>query len=143
MTNSVHNFPLLILQNPHRQIALATRVDGIKLYRIREALPSLNGSSIDIIVQKSQVDLPEAIKKILMDIAEIVADIDIIRDTVAIESLREHTEKEESLLFANPEIAIEWNYEKNGDLRPEFFLPNSQKTFGGNAIKAMSGEQKY
>ena len=101
--------------------------DGIKLYRIREALPLLNGSSIDLIVQKNQLDLPEAFKRILMDITGIVADVDIIRDTISIESLREHIEKEESLLFANPQIAIEWNYERNGTLRPEFFLPNSQK----------------
>ena len=101
--------------------------DGIKLYRIREALPSLNSSSIDLFVQKNQQDLPEAIAKILMDITGIVVDIDILRDMVAIESLREHLDKEESLLFANPEIASEWNYEKNGALRPEDFLANSQK----------------
>ena len=41
--------------------------------------------------------------------------------------MREYTEKENSLLHSNPEIAKEWNYEKNGNLRPEHFLANSSK----------------
>ena len=41
--------------------------------------------------------------------------------------MREYTEKENSLLYSNPEIAKEWNYEKNGNLRPEHFLANSSK----------------
>ena len=54
-------------------------------------------------------------------------DIDIKRDAIAIENLREYTEKENSLLFSNPQVASEWNYDKNGDLKPEHFTANSNK----------------
>jgi len=39
--------------------------DGIKLYRIREGLFSLNDTSIDYVVQKNQKDLPQILEKIL------------------------------------------------------------------------------
>lgn len=101
--------------------------DGIKLYRIREGLPSLNDSSIDYIVQENQVDLSKTLEEILSKIIGTNIDIDIKRDLIAIENLREYTEKENSLLFSNPEIAKEWNYEKNGNLKPEHFASNSNK----------------
>ena len=41
--------------------------------------------------------------------------------------MREYTEKEISLLATNPELAKEWNYEKNGSLKPEHVLANSMK----------------
>ena len=101
--------------------------DGIKLYRIREGLPSLNDSSIDYVVQKNQKDLSKILEDALSKITETNIDIDIERDAIHIENLREFTEKENSLLFSNPEIAKEWNYEKNGGLKPEHFLANSDK----------------
>ncbi len=101
--------------------------DGIKLYRIREGLPLLNDSSIDYVVQRNQEDLSKILKLLLSEIAETIVDVDLKRDAIAIENLREYTEKENSLLFTNPEIAKEWNYEKNGILKPEHFAANSHK----------------
>lgn len=101
--------------------------DGIKLYRIREGLPILNDSSIDYVVQRNQEDLSKILKILLSEIIETIVDVDLKRDAIAIESLREYTEKENSLLFANPEIAKEWNCEKNGNLKPEHFAANSHK----------------
>ena len=101
--------------------------DGIKLYRIREGLPSLNDSSIDYVVQRNQEDLAKILKLLLSEITENIVDVDLKRDNTAIENLREYTEKEISLLFSNPKIAKEWNYEKNGNLRPEHFSANSHK----------------
>ena len=101
--------------------------DGIKLYRIREGLPSLNDSSIDYVVQKNQKDLSKILAKVLADIVGIDVDVDIKRDSIAIENLREYIEKETSFLFSNPEISKEWNYEKNGKLKPEHFAVNSNK----------------
>lgn len=101
--------------------------DGIKLYRIREGLPSLNDSSIDFAIQKNQKDFPKVLKKILSEIAKTNVDIDLERDNFEIENLREYTEKENSLLFSNPTLAKEWNYEKNGNLRPENVSKNSSK----------------
>ncbi len=101
--------------------------DGIKLYRIREGLPSLNDSSIDYIVQENQVDLLKTLEEILSKIIGTNIDIDIKRDLIAIENLREYTEKHNSILFSNPKIANEWNYEKNGNLKPEHLSTNSNK----------------
>ena len=103
--------------------------DGIKLFRIREELPPLNDSSIDYIVQKNQKDLSKTLKELLSILIGTSADINIKRDAIDIENLREHTEKETSLLYSNPELAKEWNYEKNGILKPENFTPNSAKKF--------------
>ena len=100
---------------------------GICLYRIREGLPPLNDSSIDFIVQKGQRDLSQILQTGLNEIIGIYVDVNLKRDAIAIENLREYSEKENSLLFSNPEIAKEWNYEKNGNLKPEHFMPNSNK----------------
>ena len=102
-------------------------MDGIKLYRIREGLAPLNDSSTDFVVQRNQEDLSKILKLLLSEITGTVVDVDLKRDYIAIENLREYTEKETSLLFSNPAIAKEWNYEKNGNLKPEHFAANSHK----------------
>lgn len=101
--------------------------DGIRLFRIREGLPFLNDTSTDYIIQKDQKDLSKIVEKLLMEITGIDMDVNLMRDTIEIENLREHTEKESSLLFSNPTVINEWDYEKNGDLKPAFFLANSNK----------------
>ena len=101
--------------------------DGIKLFRIREGLLPLNDSSIDYVVQENQKDLSNVLETILSEIVGTSVVIDIKRDAIAIENLREYTEKENSFLFSNQEIAKEWNYEKNGNLKPEHFAANSNK----------------
>ena len=102
-------------------------MDGIKLYRIREGLAPLNDSSTDFVVQRNQEDLSKILKLLLSEITGTIVDVDLKRDYIAIENLREYTEKETSLLFSNPAIAKEWNYEKNGNLKPEHFAANSHK----------------
>jgi len=106
---------------------LKCKKDGIKLYRLREGLPSLNDYSIDYILDKHQKDLAKVIQKVLSEIIGIKVDIDVQRDAIEIENLREYTEKENSLLHINPTLAKEWNYERNGSLRPEHILANSGK----------------
>ncbi len=101
--------------------------NGIKLYRIREGLESLNDSSLDYVVQTKQKDLSEILKKVLSEIIGMDIDVDLKKDAVAIENLREFTEKNNSILFLNPKLAKEWNYEKNGKLKPEHFAANSNK----------------
>ena len=106
---------------------LKCQKDGIILYRIREGLPPLNDSSIDYVVQKGQRDLSQMLQKVLFDITKIYVDVNLERDIVAIENLREHTEKECSLMLSNPELTKEWDYIKNGNLRPEYVATNSGK----------------
>ena len=101
--------------------------DGIKLYRLREELSPLNDSSIDCVVKKGQKDLSTILEEVLSEIIGTSIDVNLERDGIAIENLREYAEKEGSLLFSNPEIAKEWNYEKNANLKPEHFTPNSNK----------------
>ena len=101
--------------------------DGIKLFRVREGLSSLNDSSIDYIIHKRQKDLSEVLGELLKEIIGFDIDIDLKRDVVLIENLREHMEKECSILIANPEVSNEWNYEKNILLKPEDFSANSNK----------------
>ncbi len=101
--------------------------DEITLYRIREGLPLLNDSSLDYIAKTNQKDLPLIFQKILSEIIGISIDINFERDAIAIESLREFIEKGNSLLSSNPKMANEWNYERNGNLKPEQFTANSGK----------------
>ena len=101
--------------------------DGIKLYRIREELPPLNDSSVDYVVQKNQKNLSKILAQILGEIIGRSVDIDIEKDVIDIESLREYTEKQHSLVFSNLEIAKEWNYERNGELKPQNISANSNK----------------
>ena len=101
--------------------------DGIQLYRIRESLPSLNSTSIDYLIQNQMQDLPRVIQEILQNITTNTIDIDLKRDFTEIENLRIYTEKEKSLLQSNPDLAKEWDYEKNGSLSPANFAVSSGK----------------
>ena len=101
--------------------------DGIVLYRIREELPGLNDYSIDYVIQRNKVDLSKVIKKLLSKICKLDIDVDVQRDSSEIANTREYLAKKDSLLIQCPEIAEEWNYEKNGKLRPEHVKPNSNK----------------
>ena len=101
--------------------------DGIKLYRLREGLPVLNDTSIDYIVQEKQKNLTQVIQKILFEILGVNIDVDLQRDNIAIENLREYAEKINSLLYKNPILAKEWNYERNGKLKPENVTIGSEK----------------
>ena len=103
------------------------KADGIILYRIRQGLPSLNDSSIDYLVQENQKNLEIILTEVLSIIIETDVDVDLSRDSIEIENLREYTEKSNSILFSQPEIAKEWNYEKNGNLKPEHVTANSTK----------------
>ena len=101
--------------------------DGITLYRIREGLPSLNDSSIDYLIQSNQKGLSTVLQIILCEIVKRKVVVDLGRDSIAIENLCVYTKKESSFLSLNPEISREWNYEKNGNLKPEHFTANSGK----------------
>ena len=101
--------------------------DGIILYRIREGLPPLNDSSIDYIVHKGQRNLSQILRKVLCEIIGTCVDVHLERDAIAIENLRQYTEKELSLLYTNPKLSLEWNYDKNGNLKPEHVAANSGK----------------
>ena len=116
--------------------------DGIKLYRIREELLPLDDGSIDFVVHKKQNDLQKILEQILSEIIGMRVEIDLKKDTIDIENLREYTEKENSLLFSNLEIAKEWNYERNGNLKPQNLMPNSNKKVWWKCSKGHEWEAK-
>ena len=101
--------------------------DGILLYRIRENLPALNDRSIDYIVRNKQTDLEKILKEIISKITGNDIEVDLKKDAISIDNLRLYTEKENSFFFYNHKVSQEWNYEKNGKLKPENFLSNSCK----------------
>ena len=114
-------------ENSDLEKNLKCKKDGIKLYRIREELPSLNDTSDDYIVKRNRSDLSEIIQKVLFDICKIDVDVDVQRDYIAIENLREHLTQVRSILHTNPLLAKEWNYERNGNLLPEHVTSSSHR----------------
>ena len=76
---------------------------------------------------KSTEDLTIIIIKLLNDLGVKKVDVNIERDLEEIYSKVEYIKKKESLASIYPEIAKEWNYEKNGKLMPEQIAPKSSK----------------
>ena len=56
-------------------------------------------------------------------------DIDIERDRNQIYALYIQTEKENSIVAKMPDVAKQWDYEKNGDIKPEYIPCTSGKKF--------------
>jgi hypothetical protein len=106
---------------------LKCKHDAITLYRLREGLPALNDSSIDCIVDRNQKNLAEVIQKLLSEIMGFNIEIDLKRDSIQIENLREYDEKANTLLLLRPSLVKEWNNEKNGALKLEYFKVNSHR----------------
>lgn len=101
--------------------------DGITLYRIREGLLPLNDSSIDYVIERNQKDLPKVIETVISNITGTGIEVNLNGDAIDIEGMRELSEKTSSISCINPEVAKEWNYEKNGSLMPDSFTANSNK----------------
>ncbi len=100
--------------------------NGITLYRFREnELGSLNDSSIDIICYEKE--FPQKLTELIEKLYHTILDIDLDRDFAKINEYREFKEKENSLVVMNPELAAEWNYERNGKLKPEHVTRSSGK----------------
>ena len=92
---------------------------GIRLIRIRES--GLEKLSDCICVMRDGNDdysLNKVIEEVMAQLDIRKPDIDIKRDRFEIYSLIDLSDKENSLQNRFPEIAAEWNYEKNGKLTP-------------------------
>ncbi len=74
----------------------------------------------------SDKGLEDALKRI-MGLLNVSIDVNIERDRAEIFTSFINMEKEQSLLALNPKLATEWNYEKNGDLKPDMVTANSNK----------------
>ncbi|MBQ9355282.1 MAG: hypothetical protein IJT84_06350 [Clostridia bacterium] len=110
---------------------------GIKLIRIREG-ENFNCKGIaDSCYHKENLDkkqnLQDLITVVLMDLTMwtrktpyLHFTVNIERDTFEIRKYMMDLSKN-SLAIVNPELSKEWYYEKNGDLTPKMFLPNSSQ----------------
>ena len=108
--------------------------NGIRLIRIKEGDSDnvLNG----IIYVKYQND-HNYLKWVINEILKLCdkekyieqLDIDIERDRNQIYALYIQSEKENSIVARIPEVAKQWDYEKNGDIKPEYIACTSQKKF--------------
>ena len=65
--------------------------------------------------------------ELLMSFLNKKIDIDLSRDRSDIYSLFVNDQKIKSLLNLNPQLAEEWNYDKNGKLKPDMVTANSHK----------------
>lgn len=119
--------------------------NGIRLIRIKEG--DNNNVSDGIIYVKYQNDhnyLKWVINEILKlcDKEEYIEqlDIDIERDRNQIYALYIQSEKENSIVARAPEVAKQWDYEKNGDIKPEYVSCTSHKKFYWRCEKGHSWE---
>ena len=89
---------------------------GITLYRIRELLPSLDDSSIDIYCDTKNLD--SIVTDLIFSIYGINIDVNFKRDYLLINDLRIFSEKQNSLAVKNTELASEWHPYKNKAVTP-------------------------
>ena len=103
--------------------------NNITLYRLREVpLTSLNDTSIDIECLPNNKDLSRAISVLIKKIFDKEENVDVPKNIIEIENLREHHWIKNSLLEKFPEIALEWHPTKNGDLKPSTFSCGSNRS---------------
>lgn len=120
----------------------------IQLIRLREeGCPIIEKyGSKEIIVQ----DLDDAIKELLSLISSqcgvsINIDVNTKRDRQTILAEYRSSKQEQSIKVTHPQVASEWCYEKNGDLKPEMFTAGSEEKVWwlcricGNTYQALIG----
>ena len=100
---------------------------GIKLYRLRAELDSLNDYSVDILCTKKSESLNKSIEILLKEILNVDEKINTEKDRFEIEKNRRFKRKKNSLATICPDLAAEWHSTKNGNLKPENILPQSSK----------------
>ncbi|MBE6544039.1 MAG: hypothetical protein E7675_06520 [Ruminococcaceae bacterium] len=105
---------------------------GIKLIRVRELVGDINEYTIYSPPRANDIELTKTLKELMNRISFILQntfniDIDIARDRNKIYDQYIKTEKENSLVAVNPELAKEWHSTKNGTLLPEHISSHSNK----------------
>jgi len=127
--------------------------NGIKLIRVREninekkLLPILNpyGSVLYDVYYRNQVSLEKAIYSILLFLQKDKfkpgkIDIDLSKERINILSNYIFKIKENNIRISDPNVAKEWNKEKNGELKAESFTSGSNKKVWWKCIKGHEWE---
>lgn len=108
--------------------------NGIRLIRVKES--KYNKVLNDIIYVKILKDYSH-LKWVIQEILKLCCkeqyieqlDFNIERDRNLIFAQYIQTEKENSIVAKMPDVAKQWDYEKNGDIKPEYILCTSAKRF--------------
>ncbi|MBE6140105.1 MAG: hypothetical protein E7172_00985 [Firmicutes bacterium] len=106
--------------------------NNIKLIRIREnGCPKLDNTSEDYYFEKNEnfSNLNEIISRIIKDLYNVEIEVNIEKDRFEIYKVVNYSIKERSLENMRPDIAREWDYQKNEDLKPSQFYSHSSKKF--------------
>lgn len=117
--------------------------NNITLYRIREnECPKYNSTSKMILLLNHTFDeLEKSIDSLFHHLNIKYIDININRDQANIEEMIERSEKKNSLVIMRPELAKEWDYDKNGIMRPENYSCKSDVKVWWKCLKCGSSYQ--
>lgn len=106
---------------------------GIKLVRLKETIDNLLADSDGIIwchYTPNNTFLNSAIKTLMSQYLLIAnPEVDVTRDSIAIQEQYVCSVKEKSIATLHPDIAKEWHPSKNGSLKPEFVRAASNKKY--------------
>ena len=104
---------------------------GIRLIRIREGeCPPIDDGSICFHYEyKNRTQLSDTIKSVLSILGVTDYDVDVVRDSVEIDNQYVQRLKQNSFANAFPEVAKEWNYERNKRITPEMVSYGSAKMY--------------
>lgn len=114
--------------------------DGIRLIRIKESTEcKVIDDTICIVPTKNYDYLKNAIN-IFVDKIGLGAEIDIdpIRDRMQIIEQYVINEKKNSIVQKNPNVAKQWDYQKNGTIKPEYIRASSNQKFWWKCEKGHS-----
>lgn len=117
--------------------------NNIKLIRVRElGCPELNSVSDDYYYQKDEKfnNLSPIIQQIIFNIYGKTLEIDVESDRFKIYEMIDYSIKEKSFESIYPDIAKEWDYEKNDNLKPSQFYAHSSRKFWWKCDKGHSYE---
>ena len=111
--------------------------NGITLIRIRDKeCPDYKSSSIKIYLEDTRHNIDSLVAplnklfSIIKDIKQIqIPPIDLDKDEISIYELWISRDKEKSLTNLLPDVAKQWNYEKNGKITPDLVSFASNKPF--------------
>jgi hypothetical protein len=113
-------------QKDREKIDRMAKEENIKVIRFREkGLSNKLFSKEEVFVIDN--DLDNHLHTLLKKVGVENPDIDINRDKTEITELYKFNDQEDNFKELKPEAAKEWDYEQNGNLRPEMFKPFSSK----------------
>ena len=102
------------------------KANGITLIRIREDKNNTDQSTSDHLLYTGR-DLDNILNSLKQFLPKIKT-VSTKENMTAIQSFYLSSKKEKSLLHLNPTLAKEWNYEKNKQMKPDMFTPQSNAT---------------